>query len=256
MVVTPGLLGTQGFDRVEPGGATGGQDAGGQADGDGDAFGEQDETERGMDRQGWQCDVDQLCQADAEDQPENTAERREGDGFAEKQRQDGPPAGAQRNEQADFAGSFGDGDGHDGDDADAADQQLDATQRADGHGQHVEDVGQRRHHLFLGDDGEILAAVARHHPLLDGGRDDSRRHAFLGGQVDLVEAGAVEDFQGAGGRDERGVVEVDAEELALGFEDADDAELVGADAQLGAERILGAEQFILQFGAEDDQGAG
>src|SRR5574343_1652886 len=256
MVVAAGLLGAQGFDRIEAGGAAGGQDAGGQPDGDGDAFGEQHEAERRMDRQGGQRDVDQLGQADAQKQTEYTAERREGDRFAEEKREDGSPAGAEGDQQADFSSPLGDGNGHDGDDADAADQQRDAAQRADGHGQHVEDVGQRRHHFFLGDDGEVLAAVARHHPFLDGGGDDGRRHAFLGGQVDFVEAVAVEDFEGAGGRDEGRVVEVDAEKLPLGFEDADDAELVGADAQLGAERVLAAEQFVLELGAEDDQASG
>jgi hypothetical protein len=85
------LLGAQGLDRVEAGGAAGGQDAGGQADGDCDAFGKQDEAERRVDRQRRQREMDQLGQADAEQQPESAAERGEGDGLAEEEREDGAP---------------------------------------------------------------------------------------------------------------------------------------------------------------------
>jgi hypothetical protein len=67
---------------------------------------------------------------------------------------------------------------------------------------------------------------------------------------------AVKQFERARGRDVGRVVEVDAEELALGFHDADHAELQAADAQARAERVLAAEQFVLQFGAEHDEGAG
>jgi hypothetical protein len=71
------------------------------------------------------------------------AERRQRDRLAEEEQRGWCAGRAEGDQQADFAGTFGDGDGHDGDDADAADQQRNAAQRADGHGQHVEDVGQR-----------------------------------------------------------------------------------------------------------------
>jgi hypothetical protein len=53
--------------------------------------------------------------------------------LAEEEAEDGAPARAQRDQQADLAGALGDRDGHDGDDADAAHQQRDAAQRADRH---------------------------------------------------------------------------------------------------------------------------
>jgi hypothetical protein len=86
--------------------------------------------------------------------------------------------------------------------------------------------------------------------LMRGGRD-----AFLVRQVDLHHAVAVVEFERAGGRDVGGVVEVDAEELSLGFEDADDAKLQIADAHARAQRIFRAEQFFLELGAENDEGA-
>ena len=158
-------------------------------------------------------------------------------------------------EQADFTGAFGDGDGHDGDDADATDQQGNAAERADGHGQHVEDVGQRFQHLFLGDDGEILAAVALDQVRLDAAGDEGRRNAFLGGDVDFTDPSAVEQLLATGRRDEGGVVKVDAEELALWRHDADHPEMQAADAQALAERIVAAEQLVLELGAEDNEGA-
>ena len=50
-------LGAQGFDRVEQRGAAGRQHAGGEADGDGQAFGEEHESERRVHRQGREQDV-------------------------------------------------------------------------------------------------------------------------------------------------------------------------------------------------------
>ncbi len=219
------------------------------------ALGEQHETERRMHRQRRQRDVDHLREADAEQQPEYAAERRQRHRLAEEKQQDGSPRRAERDQQADFTGALGHRDGHDGDDADAADEQRDAAERADRHGQHVEDVGQGRHHFFLGDDGEILPSVPRHHALAHGGGNNRRRHALVGRQVDLVEALAVEYLERPRRRNEGGIVEVDAEELALGLEHPDDAELVGADTQAGAERILRAEQFLLELRPEDDQSA-
>ena len=80
--------------------------------------------------------------------------------------------------------------------------------------------------------------------------------ASLGiGQVDLGQAVAVEQLHRARRRHEGGVVQVDAEELALRREHADDAELQPADAQPRAERVVGAEEFVLQLAAEHDEAA-
>ena len=105
--------------------------------------------------------MDELRQAEAEQQANDAAERRERHRFAEKESEDGPARRAERDQEADLAGALGDRDGHDGDDADAADGERYAAQRADGQGQDVEDVGQGAQHVFLRGDGEVLAAVAR-----------------------------------------------------------------------------------------------
>jgi hypothetical protein len=103
--------------------------------------------------------------------PEQPAKRREGDGFAKKEAENGAARCAKRDQQADFAGPFGDGDGHDGDNADAADQQRNAAECANRHGQDIEDVRQRAQHVFLRGDGEILTPVARLERCLDQGTD-------------------------------------------------------------------------------------
>ena len=68
--------------------------------------------------------------------------------------------------------------------------------------------------------------------------------------VDLHQALAVEHVQRAADRDEHGVVQVEAEHLALGFHHADDAVALAADAQARAERVLAAEQLLRHLGAE------
>ena len=77
----------------------GGQDAGGEADGDGNAFGQQDEAERRMDGQRRHRKVDELGQADTEKQPNRppsaeraTASPRKGRGWCAVVRR-GRPAG-------------------------------------------------------------------------------------------------------------------------------------------------------------------
>ena len=54
MVVAETVLGAQGFYRIEAGGAAGRQHARGEADADGEGFGEQYEGKRRMYRQGGQ----------------------------------------------------------------------------------------------------------------------------------------------------------------------------------------------------------
>ncbi len=76
-----------------------------------------------MDGQRRHREVDELGQADTEKQPEQAAQRGEGDGLAEEEGDDGAPWCAKGDEQADFAGALADRDGHDGADTDAADEQ-------------------------------------------------------------------------------------------------------------------------------------
>jgi hypothetical protein len=180
--------------------------------------------------------VDQLRQAEAEQQAHQAAECRKRDGLAEEEQQDGSPPRAERDQQADFAGAFGDGDGHDGDDADAADQQRDAAQRADGHGQHVEDVGQRAQHLFLGDDGEILAAVAGDQASLMAPATMAEGTPSSAATVDFVEPSRLNISWARAA----GMKAVSSRSMPrnwpFGFHDADHAEVQAADAQALAER--------------------
>ena len=78
-----------------------------------------------------------------------------------------PPHRKRRNPRV-----LGDGNGHDGDNTDPTDQQRNPAQRTDRHGQHIEDIGQGFEHLFLRDDGEILAAMPGNQALFDAGGND------------------------------------------------------------------------------------
>lgn len=104
----------------------------------------------------------------------------------------------------------------------------------------------RAQQVFLGSDGEILAAVTRDQLRLDGGDDARRRHAVVIRQVDFHHAVAVEQRDRARGGDVGGGVEVDAEKLSLRLEHADDAEVIAADqhderARIG--RIVGRQKL-------------
>ena len=96
-----------------------------------------------------------------------------------------------------------------------------------------------------------MARLERRH---DARADRGGGHAFLVRQIDLHDSVAVVELERARRRDVGSVVEVDAEKLSLRFENADDAKLQAADAHACAQRIVGTEQFLLELGAEDDEG--
>lgn len=73
----------------------------------------------------------------AEEKACKPADGGQGNGFSDKEEQDLAPAGTNGAKQADFRCSFLDGNGHDGQDADAAHKQGNPAQGANGQGQDI-----------------------------------------------------------------------------------------------------------------------
>ena len=84
-------LGAQGLDRIEYCRATSRQHPGGEANGNGDQFGKQHETERRVHRQRRDGKVDQLRKPETEQQAKKAAKRRQRHRFAEEERKNRPP---------------------------------------------------------------------------------------------------------------------------------------------------------------------
>jgi len=124
-----GLLVAEGVDGVESGGAACGHEA--EEDADGGGEGEGDDVDFGIEEEGCADDIGEdfakdVGEADAGD----AADAGEGDGFDEELEEDFAGACADGEADADFAGALGDGDEHDVHDADAADEEADAGDRA------------------------------------------------------------------------------------------------------------------------------
>ena len=121
-----------------------------------------------MDRQGGDGCSEQPGTTGAHCQSGQPAEAGKHHRFAHKEPEDLALAGANRPQQADLRTSLGDGDGHDGKDANPPHQQGDTAECADGEGQNVEHPAEGVEHLILGGDGEIFIAVALFQQLAQG----------------------------------------------------------------------------------------
>ena len=101
-------------------------------------------------------------------------------------------------------------------------------------------------HPGLGDDGKILLLIVP--------RDEQAPDTFHHGldergvgyrDVDLVQAQVIEEPPGLSHWDERGVVNVEPEELALRFHHPEHQEALAGDAHVLAEGSLIPEEFVL-----------
>ena len=106
-------------------------------------------------------------------------------------------------------------------------------------------------HRLLAGHGDVVVAVALDHQRADRLLDLLRRVGGEEGRVDLGDLFEVEDLHRGGDRNVDGVVDVEADHLALRLEDADHPETRPGDAHEAAQGVLLAEQLALHGGPDD-----
>jgi hypothetical protein len=175
-------------------------------------------------------EVDQLRQTDAEQQAEKAAERREGDGLAEKEprmvRRGAPSATSRpispvRSVTAMVMMVTMPTPPTSSEMLPSAPTAMVSTSRM------LDSVRSMSSCVVMVKSSRPWRAIS----VLDGARDDGGGTPSSAARSISSGPSRLYSSERAGGRDVGGVVEVDAEELALGFHDADDAKLQAADAQ-------------------------
>jgi hypothetical protein len=162
-----------------------------------------------------------------------------------------------RKNQADLGDALSDRDPHHREDSDRTDEERDSGDEADREGDAVDHLAKDVEHGRLGGDREILvAAVAVGEEFANLFFDDVDQAPVREGHIDFAEIVHVEHPHREGDGDVDGVIEIEAERVALGRHDSDHAKSRVRDSNHLSECVLITEEFALHLRTEHCDRAG